>query len=79
LLIEAAAKKFEREHNARVWLAWHIASLQRMKKLPDIKRMYLNNTSRPQQTWRQQLSVFSEWVAKHNAAVARQKAIEDGR
>jgi hypothetical protein len=78
-LIEAAARRFEREHNGRVWLAWHIAALQRMKKLPNLKKMMVDNTRRPRQSWQQQLSVFSEWVAHHNAAVARQKAITDGR
>jgi hypothetical protein len=80
LLIEAAAKKFEREHNARVWLAWHIAALQRMKKMPDIKRMMLNNAAHPRQTWQQQLMIMSEWAARRNAWLERQKkAEEDGR
>jgi hypothetical protein len=66
LLSEATARRFEREHNARAWLAWHIAALQRMKKLPDLKRMTMKNTSRPRQTWRQQLAIMTEWAAKHN-------------
>ena len=76
--IEAAAKKWEREHNARVWLAWHIAALQRMKKLPDIKKLLINNTSRPRQTWRQQLQIFSEWANRRNAWLEKQKAMTDG-
>jgi hypothetical protein len=63
-------------------MAWHIAALQRMKKLPDLKKMLLNNTSKPRQTWRQQLLIMSEWAARRNAWLERQekmKAITDGR
>lgn len=77
LLIEAAAKRFEREHNARVWLAWHIAAMQRMKKMPDIKKMFLNNASRPRQSWQQQLQIMTKWAAQHNA-YEQQKALING-
>lgn len=79
MLVEAAAKKFEREHNARVWLAWHTAALQRMKKLPDIKKMMLSNSSRPRQSWRQQLQIMTDWAANHNALEQRKKALTNGR
>ena len=75
LLHEAAAKKNEREHNARVWLAWHTAAFQRMKKMPDLKKMYLNNTSKKRQTWREQLAVFSEWAARHNRLEALKEKV----
>lgn len=79
LYVEAAAKRFEREHNARVWLAWHTAALSRMKKLPDMKKMFLTNTDKPRQTWQQQLAIFTEYAAKKNAWVSRQKDLSDGR
>jgi hypothetical protein len=80
LLVEAAAKKYEREHNARVWLAWHVAALHRMKKLPDIKRMFLSQSSRPRQTWRQQLMVVTEWANRVNDYHARMmEQATDGR
>jgi hypothetical protein len=66
LRIEAVAKRWEREHNGRVWLAWHTAALQRTKRLPDIRKMFLNNTSKTRQTWRQQLAIVSEWATRHN-------------
>ncbi len=78
LLAEATAKRFEREHNARAWLAWHIAAMQRMKKLPNFKNLMLKNTSKPRQTWRQQLVIMSDWAAKHNARIAMQEG-RDGR
>lgn len=73
MLIEAASRRWEREHNARVWLAWHVAALHRAKRLPDIKKMFVNNTVKPRQTWREQLQVFSAWATAHNAAVARKE------
>jgi hypothetical protein len=52
-----------------------------MKKLPDIKRMMVNNTSKPRQTWREQLVIMAEWAARRNAWLERQKKKEltDGR
>jgi hypothetical protein len=49
-----------------------------MKKMPDIKRMMLANTSRPRQTWRQQLAIMTEWANRRNAWLAKQEQI-DGR
>lgn len=73
MLIEAAAKRYERDYNARVWLAWHVAALSRMKKLPDIKKMFMSQTSKPRQNWRQQLQVMTEWANRRNAWLAKQK------
>jgi hypothetical protein len=78
LLTEAAAKRWEREHNARVWLAWHTAALSRIKKMPDIKKMILTNTDRPRQSWQQQLAIFAEFAARKNAYVKRQEEIANG-
>jgi hypothetical protein len=77
LLQEAAAKRFEREHNARIWHAWHVVAFQRMKKMPPLKTLFVKETSKPRQTWRQQLEVMKSWAAKHNAReVLRMKALE---
>ena len=78
MLAEAAAKKWERDHNGRVWLAWHTAALMRVKKLPDIKQMMLKRTSRPRQHWRQQLDIMTKWAEIHNAAI-KAKELTDGR
>jgi hypothetical protein len=34
--VDARAKALEREHNDRAWLAWHVAALQRTRKLPKL-------------------------------------------
>lgn len=81
LLAEAAAKKFEREHNSRAWLAWHIAAMQKMKKLPPLTKLIMKQTAKPRQNWRQQMNVMSEWAAKHNTwlELKRQRELADGR
>jgi len=82
LLFEGAAKKLEREQNARAWQAWHIAALQRMKKMPELKKLFVNNTEIPRQTWRQQLATMQAWAADHNAFIERQRLAKengDGR
>lgn len=79
LLTEAAAKKFEREHNSHAWLAWHIAAMSRTKKLPPLSKLIIKQTAKPRQTWRQQLGVMAEWAGKHNNWVeARNAAIAEG-
>jgi hypothetical protein len=51
-----------------------------MKKLPDLRKLFLNNTSRQRQTWRQQLMIMTEWarrVNEYHAAKTLEQA--DGR
>jgi hypothetical protein len=78
LLVEAAARRWEREHNARAWLAWTTAALQRSKKLPDIKKLYLNNTAKTRQTWQQQHEIMMEWATKQKQAKQLLKEIDSG-
>ena len=58
------------------WHAWHVEALRRSKKLPALKKMMTNNTSKSRQTWRQQLDVMTKWAAAHNAWLKRK---QDGR
>jgi hypothetical protein len=74
LLIEAAAKRAERDHFGRVWLAWHIAAFQRLKKLPKLESLMVSKTSRPRQTWRQQLAVMEAWAAAREKAKKMKEA-----
>jgi phosphohistidine phosphatase SixA len=77
-LIEAAAKRNEREHFGRVWLAWHVAAFHRVKKLPKLEKLLVSKTTRPRQTWRQQLAVMEAWAAAREKA-KKMKEISDGR
>ena len=55
-----------------------MAALQRTKRLPDIKKLMSNQTSRKRQSWRQQLAIFSEWAARKNAyEAAKAKALAE--
>jgi hypothetical protein len=55
-----------REHNQRAWLAWHIAALQRSKKLPKLKSMLAREKPRIQ-SWQEQASIMQQWATAHNA------------
>jgi hypothetical protein len=39
MALEAAAKRAEMEQQRLAWLAWHIAALQRTKRIPDLNRL----------------------------------------
>lgn len=39
VVLEAWGWRVEQEQKGRAWLAWHIAALQRMKRLPPLSRL----------------------------------------
>ena len=39
LVVEAAIWRYDREHQQRAWLAWHIAALGRAKRLPSLRKL----------------------------------------
>jgi hypothetical protein len=46
------------------WLAWHIAALSRIKKLPKLERMLVSTRGpRPRQTWQEQMAIMGMWAA----------------
>ncbi len=45
------------EHNDRAWLAWHIAFLSRMKKIPSLSRLKVHVPARRRQSWQEQMKV----------------------
>jgi hypothetical protein len=55
-----------RDHNQRAWLAWHIAALQRAKKLPRLKSMLAREKPRIQ-SWQEQVNIMQKWAMAHNA------------
>jgi len=60
---EGATQRFEREHDARAWLAWHVAALYRMppRKFPKLKTL-LAPKRRRTQSWQEQCAVMDAWV-----------------
>lgn len=71
-IIGGANDRIVREHNQRAWLAWHIAALQRAKRLPKLKTLLAKSASRSRLTWQQQMAVMDQWVV-HTNRVARQR------
>ncbi|WP_196302184.1 hypothetical protein, partial [Streptococcus pneumoniae] len=39
LRLDGVSKRFEREHQGRVWLAWHIAALPKIKTFPALDKL----------------------------------------
>lgn len=60
--VTAAVNRHGSEHNARAWLAWHMAALQRSKKMPPLKTMMWREKKR-RQTWQEQLHIAQLWQA----------------
>jgi len=54
-----------RDYNQRAWLAWHIAALQRAKKLPKLKTLLTRDKPRPQ-SWQEQAMIMQSWAVVHN-------------
>ncbi len=46
-VLDAARWRLQREHERDAWLAWHIAALQRVKRLPDLRRFMGRDKARP--------------------------------
>lgn len=60
MIIDAKASQFRREHNERAWLAYHVALLGRMKRLPDMRKLMAREPSiRRLQSADQQWAIMS--------------------
>lgn len=49
--MKGRAAQFRREHNDRAWGAWHIAGLQRSKRMPALRKLQIRD--RKPQSWQQ--------------------------
>lgn len=74
--IEERGEADRLEHNDRAWMAWHIAALSRMKKLPKLAELLIKPRKaqpvRPQ-TWQEQQAIWMQWVVATKAAAARRR------
>jgi len=64
LMFEAAGKRAVRERNERAWSVWHIAALQRVKKLPDLRKMMVNEKPAAPVSWKRQLAAWQAYAAR---------------
>lgn len=63
-IFRGAAKRVKREHNERVWLAWHIAALSKAEKMPRLKDMLIETPVKRQDTASRNLEVsVRSWLA----------------
>ena len=60
LTFEAYNIRLMDEHNERAWTAWHVAALQRNKRLPNLKSL-LTEKKRPL-TMEEQIEGLKNWV-----------------
>lgn len=68
-MFRAEAKRFEREQNERISLAWHTAALMRMKKLPPLSKLTKGRRARGAQTQEQQMMIAKLICAMHGGTV----------
>lgn len=73
-VIAGVNMRLVREHNERMSLAWHVAALQRAKRMPKLKTLFAKAAERKTQTWQQQMAVMDMW-AVHTVRV--QRALKD--
>lgn len=52
-----------------------------MKKLPNLSKVLMRNTSKPRQSWRQQLQIMEEWAKNQDAwlEAKRRREVVSGR
>lgn len=66
-VISGSAARFNREHDDRAWLAWHIEALHRTKRLPKLKTLMHNaKPAKRQQSMEEQIAIAMQWTASVN-------------
>lgn len=48
-IMAGARERFDMEHRARAWLAWHIAALPRTKRFPDLEDLMPTQAQSPRE------------------------------
>jgi hypothetical protein len=56
--LKGRSEQLRRDHNDRAWLAFHIAGLQRTKKMPPLRRLQIRD--RRPQSWQHMKSVAAQ-------------------
>lgn len=64
-----------REHNERAWSAWHIAALQRTKKMPALRSLY----AKPRMlTVDEKTNALKNWAIATGGKIVYKKAESNG-
>jgi hypothetical protein len=67
-ILDGAAEQERRAHNDRAWLAWNIAALSRVHRLPKLSTLTVSRQKskprpRPRQTVEEQMAIARQWTA----------------
>lgn len=65
--LDGATQRLKREHDDRAWLAWHVAGLQRVKKMPPLKDLLTDAKPKRRKTWQEQLAAVIAFDRRVNA------------
>lgn len=65
-VLNGSARRLARERDERMSLAWHIAALERQKKLPKLQDMITDRPRRRKQTPEEFEAAVRSWLAKSN-------------
>ena len=68
LTFEAHNDSYIKEHNEWAWIAWHIASMQRAKKIPPLSKLQIRKTMVPK-TMEEQIEGLKNWVIASGGTV----------
>jgi hypothetical protein len=62
-----------REHNERAWLAYHIATLSRARKIVPLRDLQVRPRTARQRTWQEQLDALQSWVVATGGKIVHRK------
>lgn len=62
LAFEAGNENLRMAHNDRAWLAWHVAGLQRIKRMPSLSNLQVARKPTQQTRLDEQLEGLKNWV-----------------
>lgn len=68
-VFEARNRSLDRAHNQNAWLAWHVAVLMRMKKIPKLEKLTVRTKQRHRQSSAEMLAIVTMINAAHGGAV----------
>jgi hypothetical protein len=57
-----------REYRARAWLAWHVAALGRVKRMPKLERL-MPKQKPPEQSIDQQMAIMRAWKERRDRMI----------
>jgi hypothetical protein len=63
--MEGAVLREKRAHEARIWLAWHVAALGRAKRLPRLNTLIGSRPEPREDDWKADLAGWEAYAASY--------------